>query len=242
MAEEGTEELADEVPAPYQPESSEVAHELAKHDVTAMAETRADALSEVLSVSSVEENFEETREAFMEGEEISYEMAASTVATKEPTMVGLAEDHQSEEEEEEIFLEVTEPSVPGQEVTVEMSAADVWMRPHTRAFELAGRGEVGQVDVGPEEFVEEAPRHEEIQPALVAARKEAPKVSLVKTQEAVMTPMKIVELTTEDIEKEVSKESLTQVELDKAAAELPKPSLVSIQEQVRFTDSIPSCY
>ena len=53
MAEEGTEELADEVPAPYQPESSEVAHELAKHDVTAMAETRADALSEVLSLSLI---------------------------------------------------------------------------------------------------------------------------------------------------------------------------------------------
>jgi len=47
MAEEGTEELVDQVPVPYQPESSEVALELAKHDVTGMAETRAEALSEV---------------------------------------------------------------------------------------------------------------------------------------------------------------------------------------------------
>ena len=64
--------------------------------------------------------------------------------------------------------------------------------------------------------------------------------SLVKTQEAVMLPMKIDELVTEDVTKEVSKESLTQVELDKAAAELPKPSLVSIQEQARFTHLISS--
>ena len=68
----------------------------------------------MLSVSSVEENLEDTRETFMEGEEIAYEMAESTVKKKELTMVGVAEDHQSEEEEEEIFLEVTEPSVPGQ--------------------------------------------------------------------------------------------------------------------------------
>jgi len=59
-------------------------------------------------VSSVEENLDETREAFMEGEEITYEMAESTIKKKEPTLVGVAEDHQSEEEEEEIFLEVRE--------------------------------------------------------------------------------------------------------------------------------------
>jgi len=47
MAEEGTEELVDHVPAPSQPESSEVALELAKHDISGMAETRAEALSEV---------------------------------------------------------------------------------------------------------------------------------------------------------------------------------------------------
>jgi len=74
--------------------------------------------------------------------------------------------------------QVTEPSVPGQEVTVEMAAADVRTRPQTLAVELTGKGEVGQVGVGPEEFFEEAPRHEEIQPALVAATKEAPRFVL----------------------------------------------------------------
>jgi len=117
-------------------------------------------------------------------------------------------------------------------VTVEMAAADVKKRPQTRAVVLHGEGEIGEVEAGPEEFVKEEPKHEEIQLDLVAAKKEAPKYSLVKTQEAVMLPMKIDELVTEDIEKQVTKESLTQVELDKAAAELPKPSLVSIQEQV----------
>jgi len=107
MAEEGTEELLDHVPAPSEPELSEVALELGKHDVTAMAETRAEALSEVLSVSSVEDNIEDTRETFMEGEEIAYDLVQSTTRKKEPTMVGVAEDHQSEEEEEEIFHEVT---------------------------------------------------------------------------------------------------------------------------------------
>ena len=67
---------------------------------------------------------------------------------------------------------------------------------------------------------------------MVAATKQVPQFSLVKTQEAVLQPMNIQDLVTEDVQKEVSKESLTQVELDKAAAELPKPSLVSIQEQV----------
>jgi len=134
-----------QVPAAAEPASSEVALELAQHDLAAMAETRADALSEVLSVSSVEENADETRETSMEADEVAYELAESTVRRKQPTLVGVAEDHQSEEEEEEIFLEVTEPSVPGQEVTVEMAAADVRTRPATRAVELHGKGELAQV-------------------------------------------------------------------------------------------------
>jgi len=113
-----------------------------------------------------------------------------------------------------------------------MAAADVKIRPQTLAVVRHGDAEMGEVGVGPEEFVREEPRHEEIQLSLVAAKKEAPTFSLVKTQEAVMMPMKIDELVTDDVKKEVSKESLTHVQLDKAAAELPKPSLVSIQEQV----------
>ena len=136
-----------QVPAAAQPASSEVASELAQHVVAAMAETRADTLSEVLSVSSVEENADETRETSMEADEVAYELAESTVRRKQPTLVGIAEDHQSEdeEEEEEIFPDVTEPSVPGEEVTVEMAAADVRTRPATRAVELHGKGEIGQV-------------------------------------------------------------------------------------------------
>ena len=135
-----------QVPAAAQPASSEVASELAQHVVAATAETRADTLSEVLSVSSVEENADETRETFMEADEVAYELAESTVRRKQPTLVGVAEDHQSEdEEEEEIFPDVTEPSVPGEEVTVEMAAADVRTRPATRAVELHGKGEIGQV-------------------------------------------------------------------------------------------------
>jgi len=124
-----------QVPAAAQPASSEVASELAQHVVAAMAETRADTLSEVLSVSSV-----------MEADEVAYELAESTVRRKQPTLLGVAEDHQSEDEEqEEIFPDVTEPSVPGEEVTVEMAAADVRTRPATRAVELHGKGEIGQV-------------------------------------------------------------------------------------------------
>jgi len=92
-----------------------------------------------------------------------------------------------------------------------MASADVKTRPQTRAVVLHGDAEVGEVGAGPEEFVREEPRHEEIRLDLGAATKEAPKYSLVKTQEAVMTPMKIDELVTEDIQKEVTKESMTQV-------------------------------
>ena len=91
------------------------------------------------------------------------------------------------------------------------------------------------MEAGPEEFVQDAARHEEIQPALVAATKESPRFSLVKTQEALMPAANVDDLVADDVTKEVGKESLTQVELDKAAAELPKPSLVSIQEQVSIS-------
>jgi len=104
-------------------------------------------------------------------------------------------------------------------------AESVWRRRRRRR----------QVEAGPEEFVQDAARHEEIQPALVAATKESPRFSLVKTQEALMPAANVDDLVADDVTKEVGKESLTQVELDKAAAELPKPSLVSIQEQVSIS-------
>jgi len=108
--------------------------------------------------------------------------------------------------------QVTEPSVPGEEVTVEMASADIKIRPQTRAVVLHGSAEVGEVGAGPEDVVREEPKHEEITLDLVAAAtQEAPKYSLVKTQETVVTPMKIDELVTEDVQKEVSKESMTQV-------------------------------
>jgi hypothetical protein len=232
LTEEGIEELRDGLPSPTITEGQEVSLDLAQHDVTGLAETHTDALSERLSTSSVEENLEDMKEAFMEGEEVSYDLSRSTMRLKEPTLVGVAEDHQSEEEEEEIFHEVTEPSIPGQEVVIEMGAADVRKRPQTLVVPFVGQGQVENVELGPMEFVQEQPKQEEIQLILVDAKKEAPKVSLVKMQEAVMEPLRADEIITEDITKEKSKESMTEVDLEKAAAQEPKPSLVSIQEQV----------
>ncbi len=170
-------------------------------------------MSETMSVSSVEENVEALQSSVMEGEDVSYDLSQTTVRTKQPTLVDVAESHLSEEEEEEIFHEATEPSVPGHEVVVDLAAADVRRRPHTMVVALASETEVGQVSAGPEEFVSERPTEEEIPVALIDAKKEAPKMSLVKLQEHLLEPAKVGELKVEDVQKEfVTNESLTQVQ------------------------------